>query len=85
MDLSVMTFIRLLYTRPINRALNVQFPYIWDMVTIIKKGASIQSIKKKLLAVKVRKKGLDARKYLGALQISLDPLQYQSDIRNEWR
>ena len=65
--------------------MNVQFPYIWNMVTIIKKGASIQSIKKKLSAVKVRKKGLDARKYLGALKISLDPLQYQSDMRNEWR
>jgi hypothetical protein len=75
-----------LYARPMNVGdMNVQFPYIWNMVTIIKKGASIQSIKKKLSAVKVRKKGLDARKYLGALKISLDPLQYQSDMRNEWR
>ena len=55
------------------------------MVTIIKKGTSIQSIKKKLSAIKVRKKGFDASKYLGVLKTSIDPLQYQTDLRNEWR
>jgi hypothetical protein len=55
------------------------------MVTIIKKGTSLQSIKKKISAVKVRKKGLDAKKYLGVLKTSIDPLQYQTDMRNEWR
>lgn len=56
------------------------------MVVIIKRGDSIEKIKKQLaeLQMKTRKKGLDAKKYCGTLSTKIDGLEFQKKLRNEW-
>lgn len=53
------------------------------MVTIIKKGADKLTIKKALEKIK-NKKGLDAKKHCGVLNIDEDALEIQKRLRDEW-
>jgi hypothetical protein len=56
------------------------------MVMIIKKGRPISEIMKKLNELTSHKmRGLNASKYAGTLKTTIDPLTYQSSIRNEWK
>jgi len=54
------------------------------MTTIIKKGTSGKEIKKRLEAVISKFPEQDIMKYAGTLKTDIDPLEYQSLIRNEW-
>jgi hypothetical protein len=54
------------------------------MVTIIKKGQEIESIKDALKKVVPKKKNNDILKFAGTLKINIDPLEWQKNMRNEW-
>ena len=56
------------------------------MITVLKKGASTQTIKKinKQLSELPSKKGLDARKYCGTVKFKEDGLVLQKRLRDEW-
>ncbi len=56
------------------------------MVTIIHKGASKKTIQDLLdqQHKKNPRKGIDAKKYCGQIQLSEDPLLIQKRLRNEW-
>jgi hypothetical protein len=56
------------------------------MLTIIKKGTSIQEVKKLLgkAVNEARKKRLNVERFSGVLKTDIDPLEYQKQIRNEW-
>ena len=55
------------------------------MVTVIKKGKPISELIKKLNQfVSKRNQGLQSSKYSGAIKTKIDPLGYQSRLRNEW-
>lgn len=55
------------------------------MVVIIKRNtpkAKLKAILKK--AKPAKRKGLDARKYLGTLKLKADPVDIQRRLRDEW-
>ncbi len=55
------------------------------MVTIIKKGTPTDEIKKRITnAVSKSRKG-NILKYAGKLNLKVDPLDYQKQMRNEWK
>lgn len=54
------------------------------MLTIIKKGTSKKEIRKKLQAVTSRLSERDILPYAGRLKGSKNPLEYQTEMRNEW-
>lgn len=56
------------------------------MVTILKKGATLDAIKKidKKLINRLSKKGLDAKKYCGSVKFKEDGLALQKQLRDEW-
>lgn len=54
------------------------------MVTIIKKGASRQEIKKRINKVIAKQSNKGIMKYAGKLKSNIDPLEYQKKMRNEW-
>jgi len=55
------------------------------MITVIKKGKPISELIKKLdQLVSKRNRGLQSSKYSGAIKSEIDPLGYQSRLRNEW-
>jgi len=53
------------------------------MVTVLKSGATKQSILKKLGARR-SKKGFEAHKFCGVLKINEDALTIQRRLRDEW-
>lgn len=56
------------------------------MVFVLKKGAvkkEIESLEKMLFAEKPAT-GFNAEKYNGALQLTIDPMDVQKQLRNEW-
>ena len=55
------------------------------MVTIIKKGTPRDEIKKRITNAvsQSRKRGIG--KYAGKLKLQVDPLDYQQQMRNEWK
>ena len=56
------------------------------MVTVIKKGTPITEQLQKLNEVVSKKsKGISTSKYSGVLVNKIDPLNYQSDARNDWK
>jgi len=55
------------------------------MVTIIKKGTSKKEIPDRIDAVISRLPEKDIMKYAGKLKITRDPLEYQMEMRNEWK
>ncbi len=55
-----------------------------DMVTVIKKGASPDEIKRKIQKAFKGKKVLKVIDLAGKLQSDIDPLEFQNKIRNEW-
>jgi hypothetical protein len=56
------------------------------MVTVLKYGSKKEAIKRLLdrLNQQVDDKGIDAYKYCGVLDIVEDPLEVQSNLRDEW-
>lgn len=53
------------------------------MVVVIKKDSSKQEIKEALQKIQKRK-GFDAKKYLGIIKLKEDPLTIQKKMRDEW-
>jgi hypothetical protein len=54
------------------------------MVTIIKKGTSIEKMKKLLNQAFSKKPVQKKRKYAGLLKTDVDPIAYQKKMRDEW-
>jgi hypothetical protein len=54
------------------------------MVTVIKKGTPKEEIKKRINEVVSKTSKRDIMKYAGKLKTSIDPLEYQKQIRDEW-
>ena len=57
------------------------------MVKTVKQGASKKSIKstlESLISVAKPKKGIDAYKYVGKINLKKDALAIQNALRNEW-
>jgi hypothetical protein len=55
------------------------------MVTIIKKGTPKDEIKKRVKEVVDKTPGKKIMKYAGKLKTEIDPLEYQRQIRDEWK
>ncbi|MEQ8533109.1 MAG: hypothetical protein RIB86_14740 [Imperialibacter sp.] len=55
------------------------------MVTVIKKGTPKKEINEKMNQALRKQPKTDLRKLAGSLKTDIDPLQYQKDIRNEWK
>lgn len=55
------------------------------MVTVIKKGTPKEEIKKRIDDVVAKAAKQDLTKYAGKLKIDIDPLEYQRQMRNEWK
>jgi hypothetical protein len=55
------------------------------MITVIKKGASKEEIKKSLDNAVAKSAKEDIRKYAGKLKTEIDPLEYQKKMRDGWR
>lgn len=55
------------------------------MVTVIKKGTPLKKMKELLIKAfsKVPKK--DLKDYAGILDTDIDPLEYQKEMRDEWK
>lgn len=55
------------------------------MVTVIKKGTPKEEIKRRINKIisKGQQKGI--MKYAGKLDLNVDPLKYQRNLRNEWK
>ena len=55
------------------------------MVTTLKYGAQKGSLTRLLNRLnKKTSRGVDVRKYSGALKLKKDPLKLQKELRNEW-
>lgn len=54
------------------------------MVTKIKKGASKEEIRNRMEAVISKYPRKNILKYAGKLETEIDPLEYQTEMRNEW-
>jgi len=56
------------------------------MVTIIKKGTPKAEIKRRINeVVNKNPKKRNIMKYAGKLNLNIDPMEYQRDMRNEWK
>jgi hypothetical protein len=55
------------------------------MVTIIKKGTPRDEIKKRIRNAFSKSQKRDISKYAGKLTLKVDPLEYQKQMRNEWK
>ncbi|HEX6983206.1 MAG TPA: hypothetical protein VF181_10635 [Balneolaceae bacterium] len=53
-------------------------------ITVLKKGEDIAELKSKMKSAREDIKGLDAKKYLGVIELKEDPVKYQKRIREEW-
>jgi hypothetical protein len=54
------------------------------MVTVIKKGISKTSIRNLVQKTQL-KKGIDARKYCGVINLKEHPVDIQKKLRHEWQ
>jgi hypothetical protein len=55
------------------------------MVTVIKKGTSAKEVKKRVDAAISKASKKDIMKFAGKLKITIDPLEYQRQLRDEWK
>lgn len=55
------------------------------MVTIIKKGTPKAEIKRRINEVVNKNPKRNIMKYAGKLKIDIDPLEFQKNMRNEWK
>lgn len=55
------------------------------MTVVIKKGDSIDRIRKKLSKLKGKGKKFPAHKFLGLIKIDEDPVKIQRRLRDEWK
>ncbi|MGV3538693.1 MAG: hypothetical protein ACO1OQ_02720 [Rufibacter sp.] len=56
-----------------------------EMVTVIKKGASKEEIRKQLAAVIPQSSKKNILEFAGKLKTAINPLEYQKQMRDEWR
>lgn len=56
-----------------------------NMVTIIKKGTPKKEIKKRIDEAISKSPKRDIMKYAGKLNTDIDPLEYQKQLRDEWK
>jgi hypothetical protein len=54
------------------------------MVTILKKGTPIDEMSKQVDALVSKSPKKDILKYAGKLKTSIDPLEFQKKMRDEW-
>ncbi len=55
------------------------------MVTIIKKGTPRDEIKKRITIAVSKSRKRDISKYAGVLKLEINPLDYQKQMRDEWK
>lgn len=55
------------------------------MTNIIKKGTSLEGIKKRLKTVISKFQDRDILKFAGTSKTDIDPLKYQIEMRDEWK
>ena len=55
------------------------------MITIIKKGTPREDIKKQITNAVSGSRKRDISKYAGKLKLEVDPLDYQKQMRDEWK
>ena len=55
------------------------------MVTIIKKGTPKDEIRKRITNAVSKSRKKNILKYAGKLNLKVDPLDYQKQMRNEWK
>lgn len=55
------------------------------MVTILKKSASIDTLKQVIEKATSKRKGTNAYKYLGVLDLNSNALAIQKKLRDEWQ
>ena len=57
------------------------------MVTILKYGSKKEAIKRLLdrLDQQTESVGIDAYKYCGVIDLKIDPMDFQSRLRDEWQ
>jgi len=55
------------------------------MVTIIKKGTPRDEIKKQINEAVAKTSKRNIKKYAGKLNLNVDPLIYQIQMRDEWK
>uniref|UniRef100_UPI004048A909 hypothetical protein n=1 Tax=Flavobacterium sp. TaxID=239 RepID=UPI004048A909 len=55
------------------------------MVTVIKKGTPIEKMKKLLNQAFAKTPKKNIQEYAGILKTDIDPLEYQKQMRDEWR
>jgi len=54
------------------------------MITVIKKGSSSETIKKKYKKHQKKQPRKDLSKYCGAIELKEDPVTVQKTLRDEW-
>ena len=55
------------------------------MVTVIKKGTTALEINKIVESIKLKsKRKVSLTSLVGSLKLTVDPLKFQKDMRNEW-
>ncbi|MBC7916062.1 MAG: hypothetical protein H7Y07_18300 [Pyrinomonadaceae bacterium] len=55
------------------------------MLTIIAKGTSKEEINQRINKAISKNPKKDVMKFAGKLKLAIDPLQYQAQMRNEWK
>jgi len=50
-----------------------------------KETADSKRVAAELLVLKKKRKGIDLSKYAGKVKFDIDPVEYQRQIRDEWR
>lgn len=55
------------------------------MLTLIKKGSSKKEIRKKLELIFSKRKKNNLLEFAGKLKTDIDPVEFQKQMRNEWR
>ena len=54
------------------------------MITVIKKGSTAETVKKKLNKHQEKQSRKDLSKYCGVIKLKEDPVVVQKKIRDEW-
>ncbi|MGV3508153.1 MAG: hypothetical protein ACO1N7_02600 [Sphingobacteriaceae bacterium] len=55
------------------------------MITVIKKGTSKEEIKKRITEAVSKTPKNEIMKFARKLKTDIDPLEYQTTLRNEWK
>ena len=55
------------------------------MVTVIRRGTRKKKIKEILDRHKRKKKSIDLKSYCGVINLKVDPMKIQRELRSEWQ